>query len=173
MSHFDFQDIILDHYSRYPQMQLKDLYKLVHQAAMGSEHAVKDIQSARQWLEREIEILPGHSDEPVIDPITPDQSLVRVHLKPYLDSGGDPESLLRSFIRTANEYQGSKEVLKQYWECTKASTNQGDLPFTPGDLDSLFNHMASLDFPAVHHSEQYQVAYAPHYRVLYQGFLIQ
>jgi hypothetical protein len=120
-----------------------------------------------------MEILPEYSDEPVIDPITPDQSLVRVHLKPYLDSGGDPESLLLSFIRTANEYQGSKKVLKQFWECTKAFTNQGDLPFTPGDLDSLFNHMASLDFPAVHHSEQYQVAYAPHYRVLYQGFLIQ
>ena len=40
MESLNFQPIALDHCSRYPGLQVEDLYKLVHQAALGSEHAV-------------------------------------------------------------------------------------------------------------------------------------
>lgn len=53
MESLNFQPIALEHCSRYPGLQVEDLYKLVHQAALGSEHAVKDIEVARQWLMRE------------------------------------------------------------------------------------------------------------------------
>jgi hypothetical protein len=169
----DFQSIALEHCSRYPELQVQDLYKLTHQAALGSEHAVKDIRTARQWLAREIDQLPDVSTERIIDPINPDQSIVRVHLKPYIDAGGDPERLLRSFIRTANEYKGSIELLKQYWKWIETSASCGELPFPPEVLDSMIVRMASLDFPAVHHSKQYKAAYAPHYRVIARRFLVQ
>jgi hypothetical protein len=169
----DFHPIALEHCSRYPELQVQDLYKLVHQAALGSEHAVKDHLTARQWLAREIDQLPDFSKEKIIDPINPDQSIVRVHLKPYIDAGGDPERLLRSFIRTANEYEGSIELLKHFWMCIEASTRSGELPFATEDLHSMINRMASLNFPAVHHSRQYKAAYAPHYRVIARRCLVQ
>ena len=74
--------ILQDHLARYPKMQARDVYKLLHQAAMGSEHAVTDIASARAWLERELaEIGPGPA-EPLVDPISPDGQIARIHLRP-------------------------------------------------------------------------------------------
>ena len=36
-------DIVLPaHFSRYPAMKIQDIYKLIHQAALGSEHAVSN-----------------------------------------------------------------------------------------------------------------------------------
>ena len=52
-----FRQIILDHLFRYLGLQIQDCYKLIHQAAMASEHADQDIAGARDWLERELNSL--------------------------------------------------------------------------------------------------------------------
>ena len=162
----DFKPIVINHYIRYPEMQVEDLYKLAHQAAMGSEHAVSDIQSARQWLFNELKTLPLTSVEPSIDVITPDRSIARVHLKPYIKSGGVPENLLQAFIQTANEFHGSTDLLRSYWMDIKILAQQGEIPFSDDSLKSFINRMEAARYPAVHHSAQYEQAYHPHYRVV-------
>jgi len=87
-------------------MQIQDVYKLLHQAAMGSEHAVSNPESARGWLIRELAEMGEGVPEPLIDPISPDDEIVRVHMRPYVAAGYDPDLLLDAFIRTANEYRG-------------------------------------------------------------------
>ena len=171
MSSTGFRMIVLAHYSRYPLSQIEDLYKLTHQAALGSEHAVKDIKTAREGLVREMAQLAAFSVEPLIDEISPDECIVRVHLKPYLEAGGDPENLLQAFIRTANEYQGSVELLGQYWKSIEGMSQQGEIMFPPDSLRSFIERMESLSFPAVHHSAKYQGAYHPSYRVIARDFL--
>jgi hypothetical protein len=171
MQPIDFKPIVIDHYIRYPEMQVEDLYKLAHQAAMGSEHAVSDFQSARQWLFNELKTLPLTSVEPSIDVITPDRSIARVHLKPYIKSGGDPENLLQAFIQTANEFHGSTDLLRSYWMDIKVLAQQGEIPFPDDSLKSFIDRMIAAKFPAVHHSAQYEQAYHPHYRVVAPRFL--
>jgi len=161
-----FQTIVLDHCSRYPELQVEDLYKLAHQAALGSEHAVKDIESARQWLQRELDQLPAASVEPLIDVISPDQGMVRVHLAPYIESGGDPENLLQAFIRTANDFHGSIDLLEDYWRDVEALAQRGEIRFSVKKIKALIDRMEALDYPAIHHSTQYQQAYRPSYRVI-------
>ena len=51
----------------------------------------------------------------MIDVISPDRSIVRVHLKPYIESDGDREDLLQAFIQTANYFIGSTDLLREYW----------------------------------------------------------
>jgi len=46
MTSFIFQQILTDHLARYPLMRVEDIYKLVHQASLGSEHAVSDVARA-------------------------------------------------------------------------------------------------------------------------------
>lgn len=53
--------------------------------------------------------------EPAIDRISADGQIVRVHLRPFLTENGDPEALLTAFVRTANEFHGDEQVLKNYW----------------------------------------------------------
>ncbi len=158
--------ILRAHHERYPEMGVQDVYKLAHQAALGPGHAVGNPSGARDYLERELESMGAGPVEPLYDPISADGELVRVHLRPYLDAGRDTDPLLDAFVRTANEYQGSVNVLETYWEAAR----QADLwPLAP--MDRFFTEMKDAGFPAVHHSEKYSRLYRPAYRVVLQKFL--
>lgn len=157
-----FDTILLTHLRRYPLMQPADVYKLLHQACLGSEHAVDDPQRARQWLEHELATMGPGPDEPLCDPIAPDGSLLRLHLRPFLANSGDPEQLLQAFVRTANYFHGKTAALEQ--ALTLAAT--GELPFDASALQQLGEEMKARAYPAMHHSPTYQAAYRPAYRVL-------
>ena len=153
-------------------MQVEDLYKLLHQAAMGSEHAIPSRQAAHQWLLREIEALSdGPFDEPLVEPIDPQGRLVRVNLRPFLRNGGDAEDLLDAFVRTAEHHAGSAITLEGY--CTRALelAREGALPFDVVEMEKTFARLKNEGYPAVHHSETYAAAYRPAYRVVLRSLL--
>jgi hypothetical protein len=161
-----FRQILQDQAARYPLMKIQDLYKLIHQAAMGSEHAVSDAAAAHRWMAREIAALGDGPAEPLVDPLTPDSQLVRVHLRPYLAAGGYPDTLVRAFVETANTYPGSVERLRRYWQYAEDGAEAGLLPFKRDALAAFLATQAEAGYPAVHHSEPYEAAYAPAYRVV-------
>ncbi|MCX6033484.1 MAG: hypothetical protein NTV38_00685 [Chloroflexi bacterium] len=159
------------HLLRYPQMQVQDLYKLLHQAALGSEHAVRDEQAARDWLERELAEMGEGPDDPLMDPLSPDGQILRVHLRPYLWAGKNPETLLQAFIRTANEWHGSLDKLKAYGATAARLAQAGTGSIRREEIEAFFTKMEEQDFPAVHHSEVYGRLYRPAYRVVARQFL--
>lgn len=164
--------ILADQVARHPRMQVQDLYKFIHQAALGSEHAVRDTAMARGWMRREIATLDSIAvDEPLMEPLSPDGQLVRVNLRPYLARGGEQEALLRAFIRTANEYPGEAGTLERYWSVAEAMCSEGELPFSHSDMETFFAARREQGFPAVHHSEDYGEHYRPAYRVIQRDFL--
>jgi hypothetical protein len=148
-------------------MQIQDLYKLIHQAAMGSEHAISSAQAAREWLKRELAEMGPGPEEPMIDPISADGQIVRVHLRPFVEGGGDPETLLHAFLRTANEYRGDRQVLEEHWH---AATDIRHFP--PAELDEFIEAMRVRKYPAVHHSTEYERLYRPAYRVVWRKFIL-
>jgi hypothetical protein len=163
--------ILADHARRYPRMQIADLYKLLHQAAMGSEHAVSDKEGVRAWLERELATMGPGAEEPLVDPISPGGEIVRVHLRPFVAAGYDPEGLLDAFLRTAREWQGSVERLRLYWAAAEQMVTLGQLRFAQEQIVDFGQHLASQGFPAAHHSAAYQQAYRPAYRVVVRACL--
>lgn len=168
-----FKELLTAQGERYPRMQAQDLYKFIHQAAMGSEHAVSDTAAARAWLEEELgSLASATTPEPVADSLSPDGQLVRINLRPFLQIGGDPEALLKAFIRTANEYEGSTALLERYWSWAEELATDGKLPVSIEDLHTFFTEMGSMNFPAVHHSEAYEAAYHPAYRVIVHDYLV-
>ncbi len=144
-------------------MQIQDIYKLVHQAAMGSEHAALDPSSAREWLERELDEMGEGPVEPLMDPISADGEMLRVHLRPYVSSGSHIEMLLDAFLRTANDFHGEDDVLEANWE----SVVRTHL-FPAPAMDEFIGVMKAHNFPAVHHSETYKQIYKPAYRVVWR-----
>jgi len=162
-----FESVLHDHIARYPSMQIQDVYKLIHQAALGSEHAVSNIEGARNWMEREIAEMGAGPDEPVIDPISNDGQIVRVHLRPFIAQGGDTETLLTAFICTANEFRGDTQVLKDYWN-TATNTQY----FPSAEMDGFIESMQAQNYSAVHHSPEYERLYRPAYRVVWQKFIL-
>ncbi|MFB0515836.1 MAG: hypothetical protein ACETWG_04420 [Candidatus Neomarinimicrobiota bacterium] len=167
-----FNELLAGQLARYPQMQVQDLYKFIYQAALGSEHAVYDLPTARRQLARELATLRyAPITEPLSDTLSPDGRLVRIHLRPYLSRGGNPDALVAAFVRTASEFRGKTAVLKRYWSYAEAMAKDDELPFTPGELKAFFAEMRSQGFPAVHHSEPYRTAYHPAYRVILREYL--
>jgi hypothetical protein len=171
MEEESFREILLSHISRYPLSEIVDMYKLVHQAALGSEHALKSVEIARARLERELDELSEDPHEPLIDRISPNGRIVRVHLRPYSQSGCPSEILLQAFIRTAKEYKGSVELLKACWSVVEYLATNEVIPTRVHDLRIFFEGMEENGFPAVHHSSKYVEAYKPSYRVVAREFL--
>jgi hypothetical protein len=155
------EKVLQSHLSRYPSLQMQDLYKLLHQAALGSEHAVSDRGSVERWLNRELVEMGAGIPEPLIDPISHDGEIVRIHLRPYVAAGHDVMTLLNAFIRTANDHHGDVRFLEQYWQGAVTMSI-----FPVSEMNEFFRGLKEKAFPAVHHSTEYERLYQPAYRVV-------
>lgn len=151
---------------RYPLMEVQDIYKLIHQASMGSEHAVQDLAITRSFLEREVNELADGPDEPLEDFISADGRIARINLRPYLASNASLVKLFDAFVRTANEFEGSTSRLKRYCSYAERLTGEGSISFSHIAIRAFFDQMEAQGFPAVHHSTAYATAYQPAYRVV-------
>lgn len=156
---------------RYPLMEVQDLYKLIHQASMGSEHAVQDLDVTRAFLEREVDELADGPEEPIEDILSPDGRIARINLRPYLASNASLENLFDAFVRTANEFEGSTMRLKRYRSYAERFTGESSFGFSRTAIRAFFDQMEVQGFPAVHHSASYATAYQPAYRVVLYEFL--
>jgi hypothetical protein len=163
--------ILADHARRYPAWELDDLYKLIHQAAMGSEHAITDEAGIRDWLNRELRDLGPGPDEPMIDPISPDGRIVRVHLRPFVQRRLPAERLLRAFLATGRRVDPSPERLATFAVAASHAARQGLLPFRVEQLDARLAGLRASGLPPVHHSARYLEQYLPAYRVVARDLL--
>lgn len=160
------ENVLREHLLRYPAMQIQDVYKLIHQGTMGSEHAISTAEGVHNWLERELAAMGTGLEESMIDPISADGQIVRVHLRPFVAQGGDPEKLLNAFLRTANEFHGNPQVMKDHWE---TALNMQHFP--SAKMQEFIESMRAKNYPAVHHSTEYERLYRPAYRVIWREFI--
>jgi len=151
----------------------QDGYKLLVQATLGAEHAAPSEAAALAWMEREVATLEPAPDEPMVESITPDGSLVRVNLRPFLARGGDWRALARAFAATGRRKFGTREDLAARWEMVVTLAQDGRLPFAAAAAREFGRAMAEKGFPAVHHSKRYAAAYRPAYRVIAKELLAE
>lgn len=167
----DFRPVLLRHAAGHPKLQVQDCYKLLFQACLGAEHAVQDEAGARRWLEEEIAGLPPGPDEPPVEPVSPDGSLVRVHLRPFVARRGDAGALARAFFLTARARFGTRQDLAAAWPQVVRLAAAGQLPFTAAEAEEFGRRMAAASYPAVRHTETFRREHAPAYRVIAREFL--
>lgn len=166
-----FEDVVIFNFSRYPEMQVEDYYKLAHQASMGNEHLSADSAMFAKYFEKEIkEIIPA-SDDNFLEKLSSDNDIVRVNLKPYLFFEKNTKLLLNAMIQTANKFEKSKSNLKKYLNKIIMLARKEKIGSKAKELESFFNLMESKDFPAVHHSKTYNDLYQPSYRVISLKYL--
>ena len=160
------QQVIKSHANRYPDWKVDDLYKLIYQAAMGNEHAITDGIAARNWLKNELTTMGVSPQEPLLDTISPDGAILRVHLRPFQKAGLNAELLLQAFLDSTTVFWGSKEKLIEFMESAVKMAEGNELAFSVPKLMDYFSKMRKLDLRAVHHSPAYSQAYKPAYRVV-------
>ena len=160
------EDILLQHFDRYPQMQPQDAVKLIYQQEFGPGHFIKDEKKALEFLRQEIAgigvPLPG---EALYESIG--NGLCRLNLRPCKAKGFPLEDILRLFAETANGTQGDKKKFIGGIHVLQKLAEEDETPFEPVLLD-IFLAKYPKSCPAVHHSDTYRLAYRPAYRVVNQ-----
>lgn len=158
--------LLSGHLARYPEMRLEDIYKLLHQAALGPGHAVKDAAQARKQLEAEVAALGAGPMEPENDVISPDGKLARIHLRTFMASGRDIGKLCDAFVTTANTWPASTGKLAKFCGCLADLAESGGIPFGRAEVVTWFDRIAQAGYPPVHHSTGFSERYKPAYRVV-------
>ena len=160
------EDVLLQHFDRYPQMQPQDAVKLIYQQEFGPGHLVKDEKKAMEYLRQEMagvgEPMPG---EALYESIG--NGLCRLNLRPCKAKGIPLEDILRLFAETANGMQGDKKKFITGIHVLQKLAEEDETPFEPVLLD-IFLAKYPKSCPAVHHSDAYRLAYQPAYRVVSQ-----
>ena len=166
-----FGRVVLEHWARYPQMQPQDLYKLAFQGALGNEHLMSDTTMVRRYLLEELGSVQPSVDEPLVEAINPDGSLVRVNLRPFKAAGLDPEVLLEAMVRTGSTFVPSEQLLESFLGEIRRLSLEERIPVTLGVLLPYLEQQRAAGFPPVHHSAEYATHYHPAYRVVLGAYL--
>lgn len=165
------ENIVFDHFQRHKNMEIQDLYKLAYQASMGVTHYISSPESARKYLELEAKQLDTSENVQMVEPLSPDGKLVRVNLRAYIKGGGDVDELFIAMMKSSVHLRPSTDNLESYWQIIVSMAEKKLIPFDKIELIEFFKQMKEADYPAVHHSEGYNQANHPAYRVILREYL--
>ncbi len=158
--------LLAGHLGRHRAVTPRDVYKLLYQGVLGSEHLVASADFADR-LRTEYAALPAEEEEPLWEEVRPDGELGRLNLRPFKARGGDLERLIVACRQTAEWTWGTAEELRGVWALFVARCRAGRWKEFP--LSEVLTFSAWLEeqgYPAVHHSPAYREANRPAYRLL-------
>ncbi len=160
------ENVLLEHFTAYPDMQPQDAVKLIYQHTFGPGHMIKDARRAAMILQQEMASLTPGRKEPLYESIG--NGLCRLNLRPCVEKGLDSEFVLRLFLEAAQSTAATKREFRQNLRVLEKLAEEDETPFDPVELDLFMIHYEEKGFPSVHHSEVYRASYAPAYRVVIQ-----
>jgi len=157
--------LIMENSERRPLMEATDFYKLLYQGVFGVGHIMAG--GAWEWLEKEAEglNLQEHPEEPLLEKVSADGTMVRVNLRPYLRRSL-PLDRLFAAMEEASRVEGSSEEFIEAWAVFKGLVLSGRLDMDEEGLESLDEELRREGCHPHHHSETYQDTYHPAYRVV-------
>ncbi len=159
--------LLLKHYRKYPQAEICDIFKFLHQSAFGCEHAVPSAQKAIEYIKKEwetIQNLPGEYVEAL------DGEFSRVPLSNTFQ-GLTPETLGKLFVMSATPQENATAHLKNKLKTARSLIEQGLLDFDINEFSQMATGWESQGFPALHHSHKFGKLYRPAYRVISNRYI--
>lgn len=158
-------DVIALHLAAHPSATAQDLRKLVHQGVFGPGHAITDRASALDRLVTEAATMGAWRGEPLLEPIAPRGTWVRVHLRAWVDAGRPLGPLFEAFLASAALTPTPSTAIERATVLVGQALRQRDAARHAGWLREMTAWRAA-DWPAVHHSPAMIEAEAPAYRVV-------
>ena len=154
-------------------LRAQDIYKLIHQGTYGPGHIISSVARARRVLVTECRLQSAYcrmqngGDEDLLEPIDPENRLVRMNLRPLFGQGGstDTEWLVSAMVESARRVKGDPNQMKRRLAAAVRWCRM-NLPRQAAELERMAVRAEDLGFPAFHHSPAYARAYRPAYRVV-------
>lgn len=154
------KNIIKDHLTKYPYMEVQDIIKLIYQNEFGGGHLVDDQTKSLTRLVNEAKQLPEGTfySEDI------GNGLLRV----YLANVSDLEllTLNQIFVYSANLQTGKIESFIQKLDDLKSDCKLDLINLDYEQLCLEIDNYEQLNYPPISHSNVYRTNYKPHYRVV-------
>jgi hypothetical protein len=151
----------------YPASHLKDLYKSFFQDRFGPGHIISDASAARAYIDSELASYDSLAGE-TVEPTGWEHNFYRVSLDVVKSGQVTVDQLTDALVRSANNVPPTTiEQWKAEWgkiEAVVRSMNLS-LPDYEEELAQILEALGKGIYMG-HHSEVYNAAYSPHYRII-------
>ena len=161
------RELIIKHCEKYPLLEVRDVFKYVYQSSYGCEHLVLSAEVVTEYIRKEYESMPKGSNI-MIEALDGDYSRVGLG---YLGLGLSAEALGELFCRSAKKEENGRLYLEEKIDVIRELINEGKIPFSLSEFETLLNQWRQLGYPAIRHSEIFRNAYHPAYRVIANEYL--
>ncbi len=162
--------ILIEHFRRYPKMQIQDAVKLIYQHEFAGSHMLQGNHGS--WLSVESEILNLDSTGGLLPQKFESigNSLCRMHLAAMTTGDINYSTMDNMFVSTAHRIQGKQDRFIEQLKVLESLCRDGKCPFDSALLNAFMDNYKLQEYPALHHSESYRKAYSPAYRVVSADF---
>lgn len=159
------RELLIQHAKTFPQLQIQDVFKFLHQSAFGCEHFVASLEKATVFIEREYE---SGAQQAQIEPL--DGAYCRVPLC-IMRQGLHAETFAKLFVASAKREEDGQSALMEKLKVARELVGEGVLPFAEKAFDEAAARWAANGYPAIHHSDVFREAYRPAYRVIAKEYV--
>ena len=160
------EEMLIAHYQAYPQLQIRDIFKFLHQSSFGCEHLVTDLAGVIEYIRKEAATYSFHAKESV-EPL--DGDFCRVHLD-WIKEGLHAETLGKLFFLSAKPVENGKDLLEEKLTVFAQMVRKGLLPFTADEVEKEISEWRAAGYPACHHSDTFRSNYFLAYRVIRRDY---
>lgn len=164
------RNVIEMHMEQYPEMELRDMFKLIYQSEFGGGHMIKEKSISLNWIKEEYKFMQEQNwpaRELACEDIGGD--MCRVYLG-ALEQGLSVETLNEMFVQSANTKTGTIEGLEEKVERFLEFCETNECRFSREEAEQAALNWKAAGYPAIHHSEAYRENYFPAYRVVMKKY---
>lgn len=158
----EIEEILLEHYNKYPQMEITDFIKLIYQNSFGPRHMHNPSKEAvLKYLTEEMKVVTNKKE--LIEDIG--NGYIRV----YLSKETDIENLSNDFLNSMNEdtyTETSIRVFYRKFNILIRLIKKGRINLPKKESINYIKEYLSNGINPVRHSKTYNEFYTPHYRVI-------
>lgn len=161
------RNLLIEHFRRYPNAQIEDIFKYLHQSTFGSEHLVTSLAECVKYITCEYQSNLERTQD-LVEPL--DGNFSRVHLG-YIAKGLSPNTLGKLFFESAKSEVGEVYILETKLQVVRELIEQKALPFSLAQFDDALASWKETGYGSLHHSEIFRDSYKPSYRVILNEFV--
>lgn len=160
----DLKQLLKSYYERYPQMEIRDAIKFLHQSYMGPGHLISDEGAALHHLEEEWNTL-SDSCCPQMG-LSVGNGLFRLNLSYCKAHSLSTKTLFSMFFQTAKNWNPDRVSLEKSLDLIDT------LPFPREEIRQSILEYRNAGCPMVSHSETYRSCYNPSYRIVLREYAL-
>lgn len=156
-------ELLKEHFSNHPGMEVRDAVKFLYQSYMGGGHLIPDESAASDHLEAEWAQVDAAPAAPLGESLG--NGLFRLHLDACKGMGLSPFTVNRLFFLTARSTAPDPQGLSDALDLVYT------LPFPRETIADALTQYRVQGCPLVRHSETYRELYSPAYRIVFSYYV--